>query len=146
MEVREKSRRGLRPAGFSVDWVLCELTRRAGLLWPWRGDRRGSNGGRFEGGSSLPGLRLSGRGGRCRPVAGAGPALACCPGELGRPGAGQGRGRWGAPVCRGVAACQADRRRKKGRKKKGKKKTKKREKKKKKRERKIEKRKIREEK
>jgi hypothetical protein len=45
MEVREKSRRGLRPVGFSVDWLLCELTRRAGLLWPWRGDRRGSNGG-----------------------------------------------------------------------------------------------------
>jgi hypothetical protein len=41
MEVREKSRRGLRPAGFSVDWLLCELTRRAELLWPWRGDRRG---------------------------------------------------------------------------------------------------------
>jgi hypothetical protein len=41
MEVREKSRRGLRPTGFSVDWVLCESTRRAGLLWPWRGDRRG---------------------------------------------------------------------------------------------------------
>jgi hypothetical protein len=27
--------------------------------------------------------------------------LACCPGELGRPGAGQGRRRWGAPVWRG---------------------------------------------
>jgi hypothetical protein len=36
MEVRENSRRGLRPAGFSVDLVLCELTCRAGLLWPWR--------------------------------------------------------------------------------------------------------------
>jgi hypothetical protein len=72
MEVREKSRRGLLPAGFLVDWLLCELTRRAGLLWPWRGDRRGSNGGRFVGDSSLPGLRLSGRGGRCRPAAGAG--------------------------------------------------------------------------
>jgi hypothetical protein len=36
MEVREKSWRGLRPAGFSVDLVLCELTCRAGLLWPRR--------------------------------------------------------------------------------------------------------------
>jgi hypothetical protein len=66
MEVWEKSRRGLRPAGFSVDCLLCELTRRAGLLWPWRGGRRGSNGGRFGGDSSPPGLRVSGRGwGRC---------------------------------------------------------------------------------
>jgi hypothetical protein len=47
MEVREKSQRGLRPAEFSVDLVLCELTCRAELLWPWRGDRRGSNGGWF---------------------------------------------------------------------------------------------------
>jgi hypothetical protein len=82
MEVREKSRRGLRPAGFLVDWVLCELTCRAGLLWPSKGDRRGSNGGQFGGDSSLPGLRLSGRGGHCRPAAGAGPALACCPSDL----------------------------------------------------------------
>jgi hypothetical protein len=66
MEVREKSRRGLRPAGFSVDWLLCEFTCRAGLLWPWRGGRRRSNGGRFGGDSLLPGLRVSGRGrGRC---------------------------------------------------------------------------------
>jgi hypothetical protein len=67
MEVREKSQCGLRPARFSVDWVLCELTCHARLLWPWRGDRRGSNGGRFGGDSSLPGLCLLGRGGRAVP-------------------------------------------------------------------------------
>jgi hypothetical protein len=64
----------------------------------------GSNGGRFGGDSSLPGLRLSARGGRCRPAAGAGPTLACCPGELGRPGAGQGRGRRGRQSVGGAAA------------------------------------------
>jgi hypothetical protein len=89
MEVQEKSRRGLRPAGFSVNWLLCELTRRAGLLWLWRGGRRGSNGGRFGGDSSLTGLRLSeqwrGRGAAAWQAAG--PALAC---RAGKP-AGQAR-------------------------------------------------------
>jgi hypothetical protein len=32
MVVREKSRRGLRPAGFAVDSVLWDATRRAGAL------------------------------------------------------------------------------------------------------------------
>jgi hypothetical protein len=37
MEVREKIPVWTPAAGFSVDWVLCELTHRAGLLWPvWR--------------------------------------------------------------------------------------------------------------
>jgi hypothetical protein len=101
MEVREKSRRGLRPAGFSVDWLLCELSRRAGLLWPWRGGRRGSNGGWFGGDSSLPGLRVSvKRGGAAGLCCRRGPALACCAGDP----AGQ---RGGAvPAQEGGAACQ----------------------------------------
>jgi hypothetical protein len=104
MEVREKSRRGLGLEGFSVDWVLCELTRRAGLLRPWRGDRQGSNGGRFGGDSSLPGLRRSGRGAPWLATAGPGPALACCPGELGRPGAGQRRRKGGVAGLEGGRA------------------------------------------
>jgi hypothetical protein len=86
MEVRKKSRRGLRPAGFSVDLVLCELTCRAGLLWPRRGDRRGSNGGRFGGDSSLSVFVCQGEGkGRRGSVAtagGAGPAWRAAPASL----------------------------------------------------------------
>jgi hypothetical protein len=120
MEVREKSRRGLRPAGFSVDWLLCELTRCAGLLCPWRGDRRGSNGGRFGGDTSLPGLRLSGReGGAMAGCCRRGPAIACCAGDpagqrrggagpgqaaRGEGGAAWGRGRKGVAVRHGLAA------------------------------------------
>jgi hypothetical protein len=38
MVAREKSRRGLRPAGFAVNPVLWDATRRAGKLpWPRRG-------------------------------------------------------------------------------------------------------------
>jgi hypothetical protein len=47
MEVREKSRRGLRPEGFSVDLVLCELTCRAGAAVASEGRPSGSNGGQF---------------------------------------------------------------------------------------------------
>jgi hypothetical protein len=86
MEVREKYRRGLRPAGFSIDLVLCELTCRAGLLWPWRGDRRGV---------MVAGLEVTVRyrssfvrergapclGGHCRRR---GAGLPCCSGEPGQ--------------------------------------------------------------
>jgi hypothetical protein len=123
MEVRKKSRRGLRPAGFSIDLVLCELTFRAGLLWPRRGDRQGSNGGRFGGDSSLSVFVCQGGGrrgsvGRCRRR---GASLACCTGEPGRPVRARGVGRGGAGLggqerARGPGAVglEANRRKKKG--------------------------------
>jgi hypothetical protein len=59
------------------------------------GDRRGSNGGRFGGDSSLPvfvcqGEGASWLGGRCRRR---GAVLACCPGEPGRLVRARGEGR-----------------------------------------------------
>jgi hypothetical protein len=82
MEVQEKSRRGLRPAGFSVDLVLCELTCRAGAGVAAEGRPSGSNGGRFGGDGSLLVFVCQGREGRrgsvgrCRRR---GAGLACCP-------------------------------------------------------------------
>jgi hypothetical protein len=47
MEVREKSWRGLPPAGFLVDLVQCELTCHAGAVVASEGRPSGINGGQF---------------------------------------------------------------------------------------------------
>jgi hypothetical protein len=43
MVVRERSRRGLRPAEFAANQALLDATRRAGASWPWQ-RRRGADG------------------------------------------------------------------------------------------------------